>query len=98
MFIEKMTDIEKETLKKLCDDHKIYQLTETEAKKEKEKVKEKIKAILEKYGYNGVENLDIYSIDYKEVSKPVIDSDKLKKDGLYESYTKIQTTKPLTIR
>lgn len=98
MFIEKMTEIEKEEIKKLCYDIKVYQTTESEAKKEKEKSKGKLKAILDKYGYNGKETIDIFKIEYEEQKKQVVDTELLKTCGLYDKFSKEQVTKPLTVR
>lgn len=98
MFIEKMEASEKELLKNLCKDYKIFQLTEAEAKKEKEKTGKAIKTILDKYGYTGTETLDIYSIQYSEQKKRIPDSDKMKASGIFDQFSKEQITKPLTIR
>lgn len=98
MYIEKMMIEEKEELLKLCHDHKIFQQTESEAKKEKEKTKEKIRKILDKYGYDAMEKLDIYSIEYKAYMKPQLDTESLKACGLYEKFTILKEQKPLTIR
>lgn len=97
-IIEKMTNEEKEQLKKLCYDYKVYQTTESEAKKEKEKTSKAIKELLDKYEYNTSETLDIYTIDYKEQNSRVADTDKMKKCGIYDNFCKIQYKKPLTIR
>lgn len=97
-IIEKMTVEEKEQLKKLCYDYKVYQTTESEAKKEKEKTSKAIKELLDKYNYNTSESLDVYTIDYKEQNPRIADTDKMKMDGIYDKYSKIQHKKPLTIR
>lgn len=98
MFIEKMTAEERETLRKLCNDCKVYQTMEAEAKKAKDDTKEKIRVLLDAYGYEAKETLDIFTIDYRTQEKQIADTDKLKKDGLFEKYSKFQVTKPLTIR
>ena len=98
MFVEKMTEADKIELKALCNDCKIFQLTESEAKKEKEKTKDKIKAILDKYGYNAKETIDIYKIDYEEQEKTSVDTEAMKACGIYDKFLKKQTVKPLTIR
>ena len=93
-----LTSEEKEIVKMLCHDIKIYQNTESEAKREKEKAKDKLKTILDKYNYNGNEKIDIFSIDYKEQVKTVVDTEKLKACGLYDNFSKEQVSKPLTVR
>ena len=98
LTIDKLTIEEKETLKKLCYDYKVYQVTESEAKKAKEKTGKAIKEILDKYEFNGNMVIGIYAIDYKEQESRIADTDKLKKDGKYNEYSKIQHKKPLTIR
>lgn len=98
MYIEKFTPEEKEQLKKLCYDCKVYQTMESDAKKLKEQTKEQIKKILNKYGYNAKETIDIYKIEFQEQIKPQVDTEKLKACGLYEKFLKTEKVKPLTIR
>lgn len=98
MIIEKMTIEEKETLKKLCYDYKIFQSTEAEAKKAKENTGKEIKKILDKYEYNTSETIDIYTIDYKEQTSFIADTNKMKEKGIYDEYKKPQHKKPLNIR
>lgn len=97
-MLEKLTNEQKETLKKLCYDYKVFQTMESESKKGKEKTAKDIKALLESIGFNDTETIDVFSIQYREVTKSVIDSEEMKKDGIYNKYTKQQKTKPLTIR
>ncbi len=98
MFIEKLTVQEKENLKKLCSDYRLYQNTESEAKKEKENTGKAIKDLLDNVGFNGNDYLDVYHIIYKEQEKKTVDSDKLKAAGLYDTFSKVQITKPLNIK
>lgn len=98
MFIEKMTMEEKEELKKLCYDCMVYQKMESEAKKEKDNTKTKMKKILDKYGYNAKETLDIYKIEYETQTRREIDSEALKACGLYDKFLKTKEQKPLTVR
>ena len=93
-----MTIEEKEALKNLCNDYKVYQKTESEAKKEKEKTAKEIKSLLDKYGYNASETIDIFTIDYREQTAQVADTEKMKTSGIFEAFSKTQHKKPLTIR
>ena len=97
-ILNKLTKEEKEKLLSLCYDCKVYQNMESEAKEAKETAKKKIKEILDPYGYNGKEKIDIYTIDYKEQKKRIADTQKMKYNGIYMEYTKEDITKPLTIR
>lgn len=98
MYIEKMNVQEKENLKKLCSEYRLYQNTESEAKKAKENTGKAIKALLDNIGFNGDDYIDVYHIIYKEQEKKAIDSEKLKTAGLYDTFSKVQVTKPLNIK
>ena len=97
-ILNMLTEEEKNTLKNLCHDYKIYMCTESEAKKAKEETAKQVKAILDKISSEGKETIDIYNIDYKTQTKFVADTDKMRKAGIYDDFKKQQITKPLNIR
>lgn len=98
MFIEKLTILEKENLKNLCRDYKTFQTMEAESKKSKENTGKAIKALLDKYNVNDDDFIADFHIIYKEIEKTTVDTDKLKKSGLYEKFSKTQVAKPLNIK
>lgn len=97
-IIEKMTVEEKEHLKKLCSDYKVYSNTKSEAEKLQKETGTEIKKLLDKYGFSGKEYIDEYCLQYEEQKKQVADTDKMKASGIYDMYSKTQVTKPLYIR
>ena len=97
-IFDKLSNEEKKTLSNLLNDYKVYQTTESEAKKEKEKTAKLIKPLLDKIGMNDTEYFSNYSITYKEQIKFVADTDKMKESGIFEAFSKEQKTKPLTVR
>ena len=98
MFIEKLSVQEKENLKNLCSEYKNAQTLESDSKKAKEAAGKAIKALLDKYNVNDDDYISEYHIIYKEQEKKAIDSDKLKAAGLYDTFSKIQVSKPLNIK
>jgi hypothetical protein len=97
-IFSKLTKEEAKNLENLLNDYKVYQTTESEAKREKEKTGKAIKEILDKIGMNETECFSNYTITYKEQIKFVADSDKMKECGIFEAFSKEQKTKPLTVR
>ena len=55
--------------------------------------KEKAKAIMKEKGIKSFKNDDITITYIPESTKSVVDTDRLKADGLYEKYTKTTTVK-----
>lgn len=98
LSINEVSIEDREQLKKLCYDYKVFLTMESEASDGKKDIGAKIKAILDKYGMNGKFVIDVNSITYKEQVAQVADTEKMKKDGIYDKYSKTQHKKPLTIR
>lgn len=94
----KLTTEEKEKLISNIHDYKLFQTTESEAKKGKESCGKTIKEIFEKYGFSGTTYIEDKTVTYKEQTKRVADNNKIKELGLWLELSTEQTTKPLSIR
>ena len=76
----------------------MYQTMKSEAEKEQKRIDTEIKPLLDKIGMNGTEFFRNFSITYKEQTKRIADTDKMKESGIFEAFSKEQKTKPLTVR
>ena len=68
---------------------------ESELKKEKDKLAGLIKAHM---GEQTELFLSEYHVIYRDVVKTVVDSDKLRSAGLYDTFSKQQVTRPLYVK
>jgi len=82
---------------KMLSDYKNICAMESELKKEKDKLSTQIKKHMENENKSEL-FISEYHIIYNEIVKKVIDSDLLKKAGLYNSYLKEQKTRPLFVK
>lgn len=68
---------------------------EGELKKEKERLSAAIKSAM---GEQTELFLNEYHVIYKDITKTVIDSEKLRSAGLYDAFSKTQITRPLYVK
>ena len=93
-----LSEEERNTLENLLKDFKVYQTMKAESEKEQKRISGEIKPLLDKIGMNGTNFFRNFSITYKEQTKQIADTDKMKQSGIFEAFSKEQKTKPLTVR
>lgn len=91
------SDEDFEKIKKLINDYITFQKTESEAKACKESTGTELKEILDKYGFNGKQFINNNTIYYNEEKSRIADSAKMKKENIFDKYSKETTKKPLKI-
>lgn len=81
----------------ILSNYKTILSMESELKKEKEKLAAQIKNFMDSMEQTEYFIAE-YHIIYKEVIKTVINTELLKENGLYNEYSKKQTTRPLSVK
>lgn len=79
----------------ILSNYKSLLAMEGELKKEKEKLATAIKNAM---GDQTELFLSEYHVIYRDVTKTVVDSDKLRSAGLYDAFSKTQVTRPLYVK
>lgn len=81
----------------ILSDYKSIVNMESELKKEKEKLANKIKAYMDSIEQSDF-HISEYHVIYKEVIKTVVNTDLLKEKGLFDEYSKKQVSRPLQVK